>query len=156
MRVDPSAWERWDARTSEEAASDRLPFLSDEDLIELLASGEPRARRYELSLIATELANRLVRFRRLVDAASDEARDAVDEALHESERAHDRAETTAKSVQHHIEVRRDQIEDEPSSSRQAAQATRRTRDALEGVQHAEDLLARARGEVGRRARDREE
>ncbi|HET6405480.1 MAG TPA: hypothetical protein VFH78_12610 [Candidatus Thermoplasmatota archaeon] len=157
MRVDPAAWQRWgDELRRGSWASDRLPFLSDEELIELLASGEPTARRYELSLVATELANRLVRFRRLVDEASARSSEAVDEALVASEDARKRTEQSANIVQDHIEVRQDEIENEPQAMRRAAQAARRTRDALEDVQDADTLLARARSEVGRHAREPEE
>lgn len=157
MRADSQTWTSWDQAVLDgKAPHDVVPFLEDERIIELLASGHPETRQYELRILSTELANRLVRFRRLVEEASAEGREAVEDALHAADRAEDSAGKTLKGVEHHIEVRRDQIGDEPRDARTAASATKETREALEGVQRAGSALARAKGEVGRTARDVDE
>lgn len=154
MRPDASSWHAWDeAVLSGRSAHDMLPFLADEDIIELLATGAPEPRSYELRLLATELANRLVRFRRLVDAASAEAHDGLQEASRSAQRADDRTEETAQSIEHHIQVRKDAVEDEPGSARKAHTAARETREAVDDLRHAEDKLTHARREIGRSARE---
>lgn len=156
MRPDATSWEAWDESLIEgRSAQELLPFLADEDIIELLATGEPEPRKYELRLLATELTNRLVRFRRLVDEAGSETREGLQEASRSAERADELSAQTERSVEHHIEVRQDAIENEPHAARKAHAAARETRESVEELRGAEDALARARREIGRTARDPE-
>lgn len=84
-------WRAWDAHArAGERAVDLLLRLSDESLIELLASAGD-GRRYERNLIATEILNRMRWLRReLSETAS-----LADEAVEESRRA---AAAAAQSV----------------------------------------------------------
>lgn len=157
MRPSAGGWSAWDAALIQgKSVQDTLPLLSDEDIIELLASGEPEPRKYELRLLATELANRLVRFRRLVDGASVEARDGLKQASRAAARADDRTAAAAQTIEHHIEVRQDQVDGEPGSAREAHAAARDTREALDDMRDAEDTLTRARREIGRTSPDHSE
>ncbi|HUR69464.1 MAG TPA: hypothetical protein VM370_09475 [Candidatus Thermoplasmatota archaeon] len=153
MRPDVGSWSSWDiALQRGDTAEDTLAFLEDEELIDLLATGVPSARAYELRLVATELTNRLVRFRRLVEDAGEEAR----EGLHEARRAAGRAEAdtaeSANGIQEHMELRQDRVADEPASAHRAQSAARETREAVDELRHAEVTLSTAREEIGRRAR----
>lgn len=68
-----AAWDEGSARGCDPAA--RLPLLSDEEVVELLA-GAPESRRNERNLLATEALNRMTRTRRaLVEVAHDVSAD---------------------------------------------------------------------------------
>lgn len=150
MRPDAASWQAWDeALAAGRSAQDALPFLEDEAIIELLATGEPESRKYELRLLATELSNRLVRFRRLVEAAGTEAHAGLEEATRSAQRADVRSAEAAQTIEHHIEVRQDAVENEPRAAREAHAAARETRTAVEDLRGAEDKLAHARREIGR-------
>lgn len=157
LRRHENRWSRWEeAIEAGKTPEEILPFLEDETIIELLASGNPERRRYELNILATELTNRLVRFRRLVDQASRHTQDSLGEALGAAERADEATHGSARRIEHHIEVRQDQVEDEPVLARRAAREARETRNALDDLQRATGDLARARGEIGRHAREIDE
>lgn len=152
MRPDAESWTAWElAILGGRSAQEVVPFLADEEIIGLLATGDPGTRQYELRLLATELTNRLVRFRRLVEDASAEAREGLDDASRAAQRAEVRTAESAQGIEHHIEVRQDQVANEPASARDAEVAARETREAVDDLRDAEATLAKARREVGRHA-----
>lgn len=111
-------WAEWDAQIGlGESPGAFLSRLSDEAIIELLATAAPSKRRYELDIIATEALNRMAQSRRELDSATDAVaaatrgvRAASDRSTRvgEMEDAVEAAEEAEEKLQHHRRRRRSQ------------------------------------------------
>ena len=153
MRRFEGRWGKWDAAVrSGERPEAVLPRLSDESCIELLASGDPASRRYELNLLATELLNRLARLRRTLHDASEEAGRRVGEALAAADEAVEEALATEAAINDHLAVRQDLVGREAEHAEEAARRAERVREALRRTDEAKDRLVRVAEDLERRSR----
>ncbi|HWH08144.1 MAG TPA: hypothetical protein VNX21_03025 [Candidatus Thermoplasmatota archaeon] len=156
MRRFEGRWQRWDeAVRAGERPVDFLPLLTDESIVELLASGDVHARRYELNLLAVEMLNRLARFRRYLGEAVEESAHAINAACEQADHAVRAAQAADAAIQQHMETRRDFEEGEPERARQARLAVQQAREALVRAVEAQEALqglaeeAHARSRVSR-------
>ncbi|GEM_PF-4606927 len=134
-------WRRWDAAMAAgERPADFLPHLSDDDLIQLLATSDGSHRRFDCSLIATELHNRLSRLRAALGEVAQAADHHIDAAISEGEEATEAIHRTVDSVTSHVRARQDAIADEPETAQAAGAATRRVREALGEVDETKERL----------------
>ena len=146
-------WRAWDEATARgERPEEVLDALPDETLLELLASGHPEGRRDELGLIATEMLHRLRRFRSIVGEAAQAAKHQIAAAIESAGETSEAAAESQKSIEHHVEVRQDQVEDEPQLAQKTARAARATVETLDEIRGAEERLVRLGEEATRHAR----
>lgn len=73
-----SRWDEWDARVRNNAQANAfLRTAKDEDLLELLAGGSTKDRKYERDIVTTEIQNRLASRNRDHPLGADEVLDAA-------------------------------------------------------------------------------
>lgn len=151
MRRNEIRWERWQAAVAAgEKPSEFLPRLTDAALVQLLA-GADRSAKYECDIICTELLNRFQRLRVALGEVAHAADHFIDAAIHEAEVASAAIDRTVEALDEHLEVRNDQIGDEPETALAASEATGRVVSTLEQAEAtrrrlnelAEDVEARA-------------
>lgn len=134
-------WRTWDSAVRNgEKPHDFLPRLSYERLVDLLASGDPTERRYELNIIATEMHNRVVRLRLFLRDVVEAADLHIDEALVMTDESAEAARRSEAAIKRHISVRQDQVEQEPAEAEQASAAAQKAKEAVEEAARAKASL----------------
>ena len=149
MRRFEARWQRWDEDVRNGVSPpELLARLSDETMLELLASGGGAERRYERNVLATEILNRLRRLRRDLAEATAEAVGAIGETVDSAHDAARAAQRSERSIVRHFDVRGDEeVADERGAARAATGATAvveaRAERLLESQRGLRDLAARA-------------
>lgn len=148
MRRFEGRWRMWDdiIRRGERPA-DFLPRLSDESVVELLASGDPAERRFELNLLATELLNRLSRARRLLHEADALADKYLGAAMEQADVAAQIVHEATDAMKAHLAVQQDPIDHEALKARNASVAIERLRSTIHDTRMARDKLREAAREA---------
>lgn len=149
-------WRRWDDAIREgKQPTEFLPQISDDSLVELLAGGDIRARRYEMDIVATEILNRLRRTREGLHQAAIAATVGIDNVDRAAHRALNAVKRSESAILDHLAERNDVVANEPEAAGAAVSAAQETAEKVTHAVEAKEKIVALHETVKRNARHHE-